>query len=213
MGNTRVGCLAIGVVILSARSAPRRKVTSPFSRAINPMRFPAKLPARVSERRSAGHYRGGPIAWQARLGRAIAYGSAEQHSAPSPFEGEGWGGGWLFDSAEPRTPSRFAHAKSDVSDLANVHAEIGNCRFRMAREPTSPTRGEVTGVCLSDDPNFTQQARASGARPGLRFGGGRRRDRARLLGRSRLGRGGLGVGGLLGGSRRGGRAGAGRGGA
>src|SRR2546430_12554822 len=84
---------------------------------------------------------------------------AEQYSAHSPFEGEGWGEGWLFDSAEPRSPSRFAHAKSDVSDLANVHAEIGNCRFRMAREPTSPTRGEVTGVCRSDDPNFTKPAR------------------------------------------------------
>ena len=56
------------------------------------------------------------------------------------------GRGALFDSAKPKLPSRLAHAKSDVSDLANVNAEIGNCRFRMAREPTSPTRGEVTGA-------------------------------------------------------------------
>jgi hypothetical protein len=30
--------------------------------------------------------------------------------------------------------------------LANVDTEIGNCRFRMAREPTTPTTGEVTGI-------------------------------------------------------------------
>src|SRR5205085_8808560 len=42
-----------------------------------------------------------------------------------PLVGEGWGGGYLFVSAEPRPPSRFA---------------------RSAREPTSPTRGEVTGA-------------------------------------------------------------------
>jgi hypothetical protein len=70
----------------------------------------------------------------------------EPQSAPSPLVGEGWGGGCLFDSARPIPPSRLAHAKSDVSDLANVNTEIGNCRFRMAREPTSPTRGEVTGA-------------------------------------------------------------------
>ena len=37
------------------------------------------------------------------------------------------------------TPSRLAHAKSDVSDLAKVNVEIGNCRFRVTREATSPT--------------------------------------------------------------------------
>src|SRR5260370_19526560 len=71
---------------------------------------------------------------------------SKPHSAPSPLVGEGWGGGCLFDSADLIPPSRLAHAKSDVSDLANVHAEIGNCRFRMARDPASPTRGEVTGA-------------------------------------------------------------------
>jgi hypothetical protein len=45
------------------------------------------------------------------------------------------GRGWLLDSADRIPPSRLAHAKSDVSDLANVNAEIGNCRFRMARKP------------------------------------------------------------------------------
>src|ERR1700693_1631443 len=68
----------------------------------------------------------------------------EPHPPPSPLEGEGWGGGCLFDSAGLIPTSPLAHAKSDVSDLANVNTEIGNCRFRMAREPTSPTRGEVT---------------------------------------------------------------------
>jgi hypothetical protein len=48
--------------------------------------------------------------------------------------GEGWGVGYLFDSADVIPPSRLAHAKSDVSDLANVNPEIGNYRFRMARD-------------------------------------------------------------------------------
>src|SRR5213593_1497242 len=47
----------------------------------------------------------------------------EPQSPPSPLVGEGWGGGCLFDSAELVPPSRLA---------------------RSAREPTSPTRGEVT---------------------------------------------------------------------
>ena len=53
-------------------------------------------------------------------------------SAPSPLEGEGWGGGYLFDSAEQIPPSRLA---------------------RTAREPTSPSRGEVIGA--SGQPNAT----------------------------------------------------------
>src|SRR5439155_24029275 len=103
MGNTRVGCLAIGVVILSARKAPRRKVTSPFSRAIHPMTFP---------RQAAGACFGAPFA------RAL----------------------------------------------------------------------------------FHETGARSGARPGRWFGGGRRRDRARLLGRSGLGRGGFRGRGFLGGA-------------
>src|SRR5207244_4695888 len=43
----------------------------------------------------------------------------EPHSPPSPLEGEGWGGGCLFDSAELIPPSRFA---------------------RSAPAPTSPSR-------------------------------------------------------------------------
>src|SRR5229473_6141437 len=57
-----------------------------------------------------------PPAWQ--------YYPAQPRSAPSPLVGEGWGGGCL----ELRTllpPSRLA---------------------RFAREPTSPTRGEVSGA-------------------------------------------------------------------
>ena len=46
-------------------------------------------------------------------------------SSPSPLVGEGWGGGYLFDSADSAPPSRLA---------------------RYACEPTSPTRGEVTGA-------------------------------------------------------------------
>src|SRR5713101_1704550 len=46
------------------------------------------------------------------------------------------GGDW--SSLERNTPSRPARAKSDVSDLANVNAEIGNCRFRMARDIAMP---------------------------------------------------------------------------
>src|SRR5205823_10092258 len=49
---------------------------------------------------------------------------SERQAAPSPLVGEGWGGGHLSVSAEPSPPSRFA---------------------RSAREPTSPTRGGVTG--------------------------------------------------------------------
>ncbi len=51
--------------------------------------------------------------------------ASKPHSPPSPLEGEGWGGGYLFDSAEQIPPSRLA---------------------RAAREPTSPSRGEVTGA-------------------------------------------------------------------
>jgi hypothetical protein len=40
----------------------------------------------------------------------------------------------VFVYAKPCTPSRLAHAKSDVSDLANMKAKIGNCRFWMARD-------------------------------------------------------------------------------
>src|SRR5260370_18141803 len=64
--------------------------------------------------------------------------------------------------------------------------------------------GEGDGVCRSDNLNFTKPARASGARPGLRPGGGRRRDRTRLLGRGGLGGGGVGgLGVFWGGPRRG----------
>src|SRR5262249_57511921 len=45
--------------------------------------------------------------------------------ARSPLEGEGWGGGCLFENQIP--PSRLAH---------------------QAREATSPSRGEVTGARL-----------------------------------------------------------------
>ena len=61
------------------------------------------------------------------------------------------GRGWLFDSADRIPPSRLAHAKSDASDLANVNSEIGQTRFRLAHEPTSPTRGEVTGASRQVD--------------------------------------------------------------
>jgi hypothetical protein len=44
---------------------------------------------------------------------------------PSPLEAEGWGGGYLSDSAARVPPSRLA---------------------RIAREPTSPSRGEVIGA-------------------------------------------------------------------
>ena len=51
-------------------------------------------------------------------------------SSPSPLVGEGWGGGYLFDSADSTPPSRLA---------------------RYACEPTSPTRGgnrsELLAMC------------------------------------------------------------------
>src|SRR5262249_57778561 len=49
----------------------------------------------------------------------------DRRAPPSPLAGEGWGGGYLFAYARAAPPSRFA---------------------RIARETTSPTRGEVTGV-------------------------------------------------------------------
>src|SRR5438128_12636515 len=51
---------------------------------------------------------------------------SKPQSAPSPLVGEGWGGGYLFDSADLIPPSRLARrareptsptSKSDVSDL------------------------------------------------------------------------------------------------
>src|SRR6266700_4411796 len=48
---------------------------------------------------------------------------AGRHIPPSPLVGEGWGGGCLFDSADSCTP---------LPTRASP------------REPTSPTRGEVT---------------------------------------------------------------------
>src|SRR6266545_1377732 len=59
---------------------------------------------------------------------------SEPHPAPSPLVGEGWGEGCLLDSADLMPSSRLAHAKSDVSDMAKVKTEIGNCRFRLARD-------------------------------------------------------------------------------
>src|SRR6266700_4855847 len=66
--------------------------------------------------------------------------------------GEGWGGGRLFDSADPLPPSRLARAKSDVSDLANVNAEIGKSGFRLTREPTTdlPLKGGGNRSELAD---------------------------------------------------------------
>src|SRR5438093_6824997 len=56
------------------------------------------------------------------MGRAF-HTSHEQQAAPSPLVGEGCGGGYPFNSAEPAPPPGW--------------------RAR-ARQPTSPTRGEVT---------------------------------------------------------------------
>src|SRR5262249_55271398 len=67
----------------------------------------------------------------------LSMAASEPHSAPSPLEGEGWGGGWLFDSAELVPPSRLA---------------------RFARETTSPSRGEVTRA--SDPPNDFKEPEA-----------------------------------------------------
>src|SRR5437763_12087856 len=63
-----------------------------------------------------------PSPWRAGLSHLTP---SERQVAPSPLVGEGWGGGCLFVSAEPRPPSRLG---------------------REAREPISPTRGEVTGA-------------------------------------------------------------------
>ena len=60
---------------------------------------------------------------------------------PPPLAGEGWGGGSLLGQARPHAPSGLTHAKSDVSDLANMNPEIGVSGFRLARAPTSPASG------------------------------------------------------------------------
>ncbi len=41
----------------------------------------------------------------------------EPQSAPSPLEGEGWGGGCLFDSAGVIPPSRLARSARDIAML------------------------------------------------------------------------------------------------
>src|SRR5262249_60790518 len=60
----------------------------------------------------------------------LSMAASRPHSAPSPLEGEGWGGGWLFDSEELVPPSRLA---------------------RSARAPASPPTGEETGASDPSD--------------------------------------------------------------
>src|SRR6266852_7145199 len=99
----------------------------------------------------------------------------------------------------PGTPGFDEGRVSALAVRESIRQACTLCFFKGSEEIAA--RAEPTIALLCGD-----RAR-SGARPGLRLGGGRRRDRARLLGRGGLGRGGLGVCGLLGGSRRGGRAG------
>src|ERR1700694_1909364 len=114
MGNTRVGFLAIGVVILSARKAPLRNVTSPLSRAINPMRFPPSC------RRLLGTVRPGTIG-EGRQGgkRGTAMPLAR---FPSPTQTRVFPGWAIYD-----------WSKSETSDL-DV-GEGGSLGARASNEP------------------------------------------------------------------------------
>src|SRR5205823_3144448 len=87
-------------------------------------------------------------------GRAIAFDSEQAAGCSLPPCGGGMGRGVSVRICGAKTtlPVR-AHAKSDVSDLANMPAEIGNGRFRMARTDLphkgGGNRSEPRAICDS----------------------------------------------------------------